>query len=661
MKVTHHSTIRPDSSVGFPILMAIALVSFAGCDPSSPGATTKPSGPVVTLVANGQSVAPIILPEDALPAARKAAEDLAYHMELISGARPEIQFGFPEEIPASAIWIGIQPGLEEVFPGVDFEFEKPEEILMTARDGHVLLAGRDRWNPDHMEREIPKRGVVKGLQDEYGTANAVYAFLREQLGVVWLWPGEMGIVVDPQETIAIAPFETRYAPAFRARGDAFRFSRPGNTQGISHDWSRRQGLQLDSLELPGGHGFKDWWGRFHKTNPEFFALQPDGTRNALSAVSGPDRVKLCQSNPAVWDQVMADIADRIEKEPWITVFDVSANDGAGSGICVCEDCRAWDHPDAPRRIYSWKDHEEEGVYLSNRYFTFANIIAKKLKEAYPDKDYYVRDLAYHPTQTAPIGFDLEDNVLIMFVPRFPLCEDERRTAEKKDFETWRGRKVSQFVYRPNQWISAGAVGIPQVAPNKLIEEDWPFLMDIGMTGIWIDSNREHWAVFGPHIYLLGRLAWEPTADGRKLLDEYYQRGFGPAADSIRAYWELMENEFGSIPYRDNFLKISSSTFGPEVRAKAGALLDRAKQEAAQGPEIYQERVAFVRSGFDYNQRLYDLVHTADSKGQLNPKAFQELQQYLDALDETFPHAFNTPFVKRGLETRLGFKIAPDEE
>lgn len=55
--------------------------------------------------------------------------------------------------------------------------------------------------------------------------------------------------------------------------------RPGHAGG---DWARYQRIQRDSLYAPvQGHGFSDWWERFGETHPEYFALQPDGSRSGF--------------------------------------------------------------------------------------------------------------------------------------------------------------------------------------------------------------------------------------------------------------------------------------------------------------------------------------------------------------------------------------------
>jgi len=176
----------------------------------------------LVLVQDGKSRAPIVIFEDAPPLTRRAVDELAEYIEKTSGAKPEILEGEPKPIPERAIWVGYQPVLEKLFLNVDFNFKQPEEILIAANESHVVIAGRDRWDPDHMVAQIRDEKIV-GKQQEYGTVNAIYTFLQEQLGVRWLWPGALGEDVTKKTTITLAPFEYRYHPRIRARGGVFHF------------------------------------------------------------------------------------------------------------------------------------------------------------------------------------------------------------------------------------------------------------------------------------------------------------------------------------------------------------------------------------------------------------------------------------------------------
>ena len=172
---------------------------------------------------------------------------------------------------------------------------------------------------------------------------------------------------------------------------------------------------LDSLAAPGGHAFGDWWARFHETHPEYFALQPDGTR---SGYPKPGNAKLCHSNPGVWKRWLLDVEERLERDPNLTVFNASPNDGFNSGHCVCKGCRAWDHPDGEKLRFYWEGVTRDDVSLTDRHLTFANLVARKLKEKYPGKDYYVSMLAYGNWRPVPVEARPDKNVIISVVTNF---------------------------------------------------------------------------------------------------------------------------------------------------------------------------------------------------------------------------------------------------
>ena len=169
----------------------------------------------LVLVAKDTPPAPIIIFKDAPARTRDAAVTFAEYIEKISGQKPAILDGEPKPLPERAIWIGVQPAAKALFPKTDFDFKHAEETLIVANEKHLVIAGRDRWDPAHTE--VKGRLAMKtGIQQEYGTANAVYSFIQEQLGVRWLWPDEEDVI--KRERLAIAPMERRYHPQIRARG-----------------------------------------------------------------------------------------------------------------------------------------------------------------------------------------------------------------------------------------------------------------------------------------------------------------------------------------------------------------------------------------------------------------------------------------------------------
>ena len=111
---------------------------------------SKPASAEVTIVKDGKSLVPIIIFKDAPPYTKEATEELALYIEKISGAKPVVIEGKPDPIPESAIWVGYQPVMKGIFPKINFNFEHPEEITIAVNDKHLVIAGRDIWDPERM-------------------------------------------------------------------------------------------------------------------------------------------------------------------------------------------------------------------------------------------------------------------------------------------------------------------------------------------------------------------------------------------------------------------------------------------------------------------------------------------------------------------------------
>ncbi len=556
------------------------------------------------LVKPGVDPAPIVVFENAPPRTRAAAVELADVIEKICGKRPRVIDGEPRPLPDRAIWVGMQPAVQKLFPQVDGEFRHPEETLIVIGDKHALVAGRDRWDPALSSAET-KIGLVTGKQREYGTVNAVYSFLQDQLGARWFWPGELGEDIVRREQVVLASCERRYHPQIRSRNGVFHYSSLGTKgYGRSHDWTLRQRLQLDSLDMTGGHGFGDWWDRYHETHPEIFALQPDGTRSGFPTAHN---AKLCMSNPLVWELWLKGVADQLEKDPNREVFNASPNDGWASGHCVCDKCRAWDHPDGEPRMFNWSKTNENHPALSDRDVTFANKLGELLKQKYPGRDYQVLMMSYGHSRPIPVKARPADNVTMSIVANFfgrtGLIDrgSTRGDTFRKQFEGW-AKIVPSMMWRPNTGSPAGwQQGLPDLSMQQTIR-DFKDVAAANCVGIFIDSVWEHWATQGPQYYVMGQLTWNPQVDAEAVLTDYYSRAFGPAAKPVREYFELLERARMKFTATDGESGVFNLTklYTPELLRESQAKLDRA---AASVPadSLHARRVAFVQVGLDYTR------------------------------------------------------------
>ncbi|MCA1808194.1 MAG: DUF4838 domain-containing protein [Lentisphaerae bacterium] len=485
---------------------------------------------------------------------------------------------------------------------------------------------------------------VKGFQYEYGTVNAVYTFLQDNLGVRWLWPGNDGEVVPKQVKIVLKPFEFRYYPKIRMRSGVFCpiaiYKQGGDPYVDSGAWVRRQRVQLDSFYAPtGGHGFGNWYDRFYKDHPDYFALQPDGTRECRE--NKTSMAKNCQSNPAVVEQWLKDVEECIAVNPHRTVFNAAANDGYGSGMCICEKCRAWDSPEGEKRIWNYPGDKVkskiEGVALSDREVTFANILARKLKERYPGKDYKVLIIAYGYTRPAPIKAIPEDNVIIANCancfsnPNGVDSSSPIGTKSIDQFDAW-AKLTKNQIWRPNtgdhvRWQTGGPPAIRGAG------EIFKRMGSKDIIGIWIDQVWFYWATQGPEYYIMAQLAWNPSGNIDEIMDDYYKSGFGPAAEDIKAYWTMLENNRAEqMSGKKSWLE----AFSPEFFKTTYALLDKSAEKTAKAGKEYSDRVAFVRAGLDYlrlNTENQALVKQIIQSKTPNPALKAKMQANWNQIEE----------------------------
>ena len=556
------------------------------------------------LVAKDTTPAPIIVFKNAPPRTRDAAVTLAEYIEKISGQKPAILDGEPQPLPERAIWIGVHPVVKALFPKTDFDFKHAEETLIVANEKYLVIAGRDRWDPAHMEAK-GRLAMKTGIQQEYGTANAVYSFIQEQLGVRWLWPDEEDVI--KRERLAIAPMERRYHPQIRARGGMIvRTSLGDNKEDAPELWARFQRIQLDSMDINGGHGFSSWWEKYGATHPDYFAAAPDGSRTAVKERS--TNTKLCASNPKVWQQWLEDVSLELRADPLLRVINVSPNDGYTSGHCTCANCLAWDHPDGEKMEWVFSGKVKfQGVSQTNRDVRFANTLARLLKERFPDRDLFVLLNAYGLARNPPIGIAPDDNVIISSVANFHMRSPKERELPMQQHAGW-AATAKHLMWRPNLGSPAGlSWGMPDVAMTQA-GEDFRFVAEHHAVGLYFDLFWLHWANQGPHYYALAHLAWNPQADVAAVMDDYYERGFGPAAADVKAYWQLLERT------RMEFVAKEPSRFRaddlpkkytPELFAQAQAHLDAAAKKLAATDEKYRRRLNFVQYGLDYAKLLVD--------------------------------------------------------
>lgn len=614
----------------------------------------------VALVVNSQPASTIVVAEEAPELTTEAAEKLSYYIREITGAEPAIVHSLQEVKTKGILWVGPHPAMAARYPTVDFTLNDPEEILIRTLGNDVVILGHDTITED-------------GIQFEAGTHLAVSSFIENQLGVRWFWPGKWGTDIPQQTTLRIQPVSIRYSPQLRLRS----LSLPSFERRLDRDiirtlnkhvenpkdwaaqkdkdtreWQNHHRGDSRSTGAPrinplagnwsdfhNAHAFR--WGQYRKEHPEWFAMQPDGSRQEDTDTPYPDaqNVKICVSNPGVAEKWLEEAREYFTNNPHATTFSASERDKGWQGYCLCKDCLAMDNPGAEilEREIRW-EHESRLFYaLTDRYAKFWNTIARRLKEDFPDRDVNVSVYAYHVTRPAPT-IKLEDNVIPIFVGlerRLYQRNSEEHTLDQRRMwkEWWEAaEKRNVLVWRPNMMYRN--IGLPYIFTRRHAE-NMRFMAEHGLVGVITDSgiSASNWSTQGPQLYLAAKLLWDPYADAETILADYYQRAFGPAAPYIEQYFQLFEDLYirlaeqykdrGYATYQDPprlFREIrldsrpSTGRLGEEgiarhrvIEDQAQEFLQKAEDSVANSDQKYQERVAFVKAGFQFIQAHLDCI------------------------------------------------------
>jgi hypothetical protein len=365
-----------------------------------------------------------------------------------------------------------------------------------------------------------------------GTLFAVYDWLDTQMGVRWLWPGELGTVVLRKSTLSCGPTcDVKGSSPFlhtRLRIGAYLGKKQMDLTREEFDrfvydtnvWLRRHrfGRVLD-LNYP--HAYEAYWRRFGTEHPEYFALRPDGQRAPVSEDT-PHLVQMCVSSRGLHKQIITDwLRARRPDKPWINGAENDRTEKDPS--CGCEACRAWDAKDAESRQRDAGFPRPLAGLHSDRYAKFWLALQAEARKHDPDAT--VIGYAYSDYLLPPLETSLNDHIVVGIVPtsRFPLSQGGR-----DDFRNlWNGwaKTGARLYLRPNYFLQGYC--LPFIFAKDFAEQ-FQFAWQHQMVATDFDSLTGMWGVQGPNLYMLGRIHERPDMASDAILSEYYS-GFGPAA------------------------------------------------------------------------------------------------------------------------------------
>lgn len=375
-----------------------------------------------------------------------------------------------------------------------------------------------------------------------GAEFAVCDFLERELGVRWLFEGDLGEHVPVRQNLSVAGPDRVSQPTFKSRFFYIRGA-DGYIQGMT-PWARRNRVH-SRIEFH--HNISklvpvSWT----KSHPAFFPLI-DGERR-LPKRMNQDDWHLCYAADGVAHEVAELIRRNLEKYPQYGSISLGVSDGGEDAYCHCIDCLA------VRRGVGLNSLDYD--HYSDQYYQWCNDVLNRVTVSHPEKLFGC--LAYREVVDPP-SFAVHDNLVpYLTYELLQWAVPERREAWKRQVRAW-SSKAKHFGHYEYMFGEKHML-VPRIYLHALADY-CRFAADQGAIGFYAETTgmnvRTMWYA-GPQPYILLRLLWNPDADVDALLADWCAAAVGsnaaPYLEQYFRYWEHVWTQ--RVPQTDWFGKTS---------------------------------------------------------------------------------------------------------
>ena len=531
-----------------------------------------------TLFENGKSSYSIVLPPNANPTEKFAAEELQSLLKKSGNVTLPIV-----QAPASKghnIFIKTVPNGKKL--------EVRDQITIKYDQGDLILQGNF----------------------SYCALFAVYRFAEKQLGFRWLYPGEAGEFYTPKSKLVLSEDVSEvFIPKIRIRAMFQVWGRSLECEKwILHNYGNigiRSEELLAKVDVPRFYvsAFAELRGRnkdLFKTDPELFSLR--GGKRVEYGWGG------CWTNPRYMDLYVKEVFERIEKEKFDLLFLVAPDTTIR---CQCANCNA-----------------EKSI--PDRWTNFFRIVSKRIKERYPDIK--LATCAYHEYRELPKG----DIRFADYAPSFsfsnrcyihnlndPKCPYQAKALGMID--SWKkkfGGDVSVNCYENAVFIHYSSFA-PML--NMLIDQMKYFAKldpqllrtELYVIAPWArfqkwDKEFNQYSLYRLTNYIFVTMMHSPEVDGKQLFREYCDTLYGPAGDVMYKYhteiadaWSNMDTHL--VYYFHNPGIVSQKMLTPELIVRFNTYFAYAEKIVRSKPEYkrYIKEVALDKFNFEQWVKCYN--------------------------------------------------------
>ncbi len=471
-------------------------VDYGGGDYAAPAVTTP-----MYIAVNGETDFVIVTADGADSCIMNAVDELQTYLEKICGAKFE-------HVAESGYTGGKAIVLGETDLGIT-----DTEPASIGEDGFLLYSNGEQL-------------VILG-EDSRGTLYGVYTFLEEYLGVRWFTP-TLEVVPESENIVIDAGINRVVEPSFVLRRNAC----PG-TNKKHYARNRINVTYWDEMKDYGGAMTYVLWDvtftdlvpdALFAEHPEYFAMNPDGTRTT-------DHV--CVSNPGVLEVAVKNAREAILNCPRDSKY-IHIGQKDNQNYCHCETCEA---------IYA------KYGSISSATILFANAFADALDDEFPDFTFTF--YSYLETERPPTDLTLKCNQNVVPVlcglhhacrshkltecgaqdintgDEFMLLYGDHEPTIAQDFADWVKIADRTFIYD----YTINFLNSAQFFSNlETMQHTMKYMYDIGITGFTYNCGDGHGAAFNElRNYLLCKLQWDVNADVEYHMMDFMNAYYGEAA------------------------------------------------------------------------------------------------------------------------------------
>ncbi len=538
-------------------------------DPVETEAPT-PSYDTSLITENGVAKAHIVLLDGASDFEKTAADELALHIKLVSGADVTVtNAALDDSLPIIIATPDSLPELETLFPEdlawLRLLAEEPNEKGIIRRYGDDGFA----------IRQANGKIYIFGA-NAIGAMNGVYDFIEENMDVIWIGNTDDGIIYDEMPTINVVKADYREKSPFSLSWVDGNFFRRNKIYPHTHPYGGDANVKSLILDSPlydpnvteywdtnglGEHVSAEQSKQINFWSPLTAEVIAARVIQHLGEFSEEDR-------PQYYNVCMEDIYDPSVYPAMTEPFEYAPGQFVDPG---------------------------DSAYMSTVYFTFINRVAKIVGNQYPDV--YINTLAYMWATQSP-KCELEENVSVWFCPynedytqdsfAVALAEAEAGTSttlaslEAKYYEEWINDHPATPMLIYNYYMIHYVLGWYERPIWHRLSDNFHYYAETGVIGHytcghpaegsstvykWTEAARggdadaitftygDGWSMNLLTMWILYKLQWNPYEDVDALIDEFCDKVYGDAAPYMKEYYDLLEIgwNYGAeiIPYEFN--------------------------------------------------------------------------------------------------------------